>query len=695
MPRRMLINAVRPEELRIAIATGSTLDNYQVEIADVNLTRGNIYRGTIANIAPSLNAAFIDYGAGKHGFLAIQDVVPETYYREPRGGGRPRIDEVLERGKPIVVQVTKEGEGEKGAALTTSLSLAGRYLVLTPFDDQRGVSRKVEDDDMRAELRAIVDKLDVPQGFGVIVRTNALGESKIALARDLAALLRLWKQIESEARRGKGPKLLYSDQDLILRALRDYLDGTVEEILVDDDDAFARAETCLRAFLPRGKMSLIRYNERLPLFARYDLEPQIDRIYERRVDLPSGGSIVIDRTEALTAIDVNSGKSTRAATQEETAFHTNLEAAAEVARQLVLRDLGGLIVVDFIDMRASKHQRKVEKALKDAMKADKARSSVGRISSNGLLEINRQRIAQALSLRTHRACPTCGGTGRIASPEMVGLNLLRRIEARAASGALARVRVSLHPELADAFQNHRRQEIAEIEREFDIRVEVIAASHLHRPDQEIEWTDRPAGERRRPAPPPPPKVMAVQVGDLEAEGESSDDEPAEESAVAGEERGKKRGRRRGGKKRRARGRGGESATATGSDSAGAAEVLPDHERRAPAPSGAEDEGSSDEGEDDGPLPSAGAASGEDEGATPSGAAARRRRRGRRGGKRRRGRGGAGETPGTEEATGTEMSAREPSRSEPEEIAGTGRGEPMGGGHGHEPVPLFEPLRSEE
>src|SRR5579862_2270410 len=267
-------------------------------------------------------------------------------------------------------------------------------------------------------------------------------------------------------------------------------------------------------------MRLERYEERLPLFSRFDLEPQIDRIYERRVELPSGGSIVIDGTEALTAIDVNSGRSTRAATQEETAVHTNLEAATEVARQLWLRDIGGLVVVDFIDMRASKNQRRVEKAMKDAMKSDKARSSVGRISPNGLLEINRQRIQQALQVRTHRPCPTCAGTGRLASPEMVTLSLLRRIEARASSGLVQGVRISLHPELADAMQNSRRQELAELEREFDLRIEVIAAAGLHRPEEQIEWFKREhpaAGEaatRARRRERPKPEVAALRPWDL-------------------------------------------------------------------------------------------------------------------------------------------------------------------------------------
>ena len=315
MSRKMLINAQRSEELRIAIIQGNSLENYQVDIAESGLTRGNIYRGIIANIQPSLNAAFIDYGLERHGFLAIQDVVPEAYYHSPRGG-HPRIEDVLEKGKPIVVQVAKDAIGQKGAALTTSLSLAGRYLVLTPFENTRGVSRKVEDEDTRKKLKTLANGLDLPEGCGIIVRTNALDQTKATLSRDLAALLRLWKRVQAAALDGKGTRLIYTDQDLILQALRDYLDSSIEEVLVDDEEAFQKARAYMQAFMPRGKTRLTWYSDRLPLFSRYGLEAQIDRIYERRVDLPSGGSIVIDGTEALTAIDVNSGRSTKAATQE-------------------------------------------------------------------------------------------------------------------------------------------------------------------------------------------------------------------------------------------------------------------------------------------------------------------------------------------------------------------------------------------
>ena len=492
----MLINAQRAAEVRVAIVSGEILDEYQVAVAEADLARGNIYRGVVANLHTGLNAAFVDIGAERDGMLAAHDIVAEAQHRPGAGGAHPRVEHVLERGRPILVQVTRDATGTKGAALTTNLSIAGRYLVLMPFDPTRGISRKVEDEAIRAELREQVDKLAVPDGVGIIVRTNALGQTKATLQRDLAGLLRLWKRIQAEARKGKGPRLLYSDQDLVVQALRDYLDSSIAEVLVDDDEVYAKAEAYMASSMPRAKTRLIRYAERMPLFARFDLEEQIDSILKRSVPLPGGGSIVIDRTEALTAIDVNSGRA-KGANQEDSIYAVNLEAAREVARQLRLRDIGGLIVVDFIDMGPRKNRAGVEKALRDALRSDRARTTVGRISPNGLIEVNRQRIKQALAARTQRPCPTCGGTGTIPSAEFVGSSLLRRIEARAAGGSLKRVRIGLHPELADAVQNAHRQELADLEREFDIRVEIIAMTSLHRSEERVEWTDREPGEHAR------------------------------------------------------------------------------------------------------------------------------------------------------------------------------------------------------
>jgi ribonuclease E len=547
----MLINALRADEVRIAIVNGTTLDSYEVSATDSGLCRGNIYRGYVANLQPSLDAAFVDFGVQKDGLLRADDVVASAYHRKIDGDAKhPRIDRILERGKEILVQVVRDSVGHKGALVTSNLSIAGRHLVLMPLDDVRGVSRKLESETDRSTIRERLERLELPAGCGVIARTNAADQPQRSLNRDANALLRLWKEVQQEATIGKGPRLLYSDQDLIVQALRDLVDSSIEEIIVDDEAAFAKAQGFMQTFMPRSRAKLIPYKERLPLFSKYELESQIEKIYLRKVDLHSGGSIVIDGTEALTAIDVNSGRANRAGSQEETAHATNMEASVEVARQLRMRDIGGLVVVDFIDMRSAKHRRNVEKAMRDAMKDDKAKHTTSRLSDNGLLEINRQRLKKALQLRTHRPCPTCGGAGTIASPELVALSILRRIETRAVTGRIEHVRVSLHPELADAIQNDLRRELADLEREFDIRVEIVAATSLHRSEEKIEWTERSAAR--------PSQVIAtaaVTAADLANgahSGSSRKPEPEVEDDDEPESATDKpaRKRRRGGRKRK-------------------------------------------------------------------------------------------------------------------------------------------------
>ena len=495
MTRRLLIGGHAQQELRVAIVQDSTLEEYQFEVAEGGLTRGNIYRGSIATIEPSLNAAFIDYGAARHGFLATRDVVAEARYREPRKGQQPRINDILERNKPIVVQVTRDPEGRKGAVLTTNLSLPGRYLVLTPFDTTRGVSRKVENEDERKTLKALAASLELPAGCGIVVRTNAREQNRRELGKDLQALLRVWDRIQKEAMAGSGIRMLYSDDDLILKVFRDYLDAGVEEILVDDDELARKAQRYLDSFMPKGKVKVTRYEERVPMFTRFGLEEQVERIYQRRVPLPTGGSVVIEQTEALTAIDVNSGSSTQSGSQEETALRINNEAAEEVTRQLRLRDIGGLIVVDFIDMARPGYRKQVEKAVKDGLKADKARTRVSRISANGLLEINRQRLRQPLAERHFVECPTCQGRGRIPNLDTACVQLLRRLEARAATGHMKSVVVRLHPQMADTFQNARRRELAALEEEFGIRIDVKASPVLERLDEDVQWTPLSKEER--------------------------------------------------------------------------------------------------------------------------------------------------------------------------------------------------------
>jgi ribonuclease E len=523
----MLINGQHAEEVRVAVIDESKrLQTYRVAIAEAGVQRGNIYLGRVASVQPSLDAAFVEYGADKHGFLAGHDVVEQAFQRPaPSGRGHPTVGQVLQKGQPILVQVTRDAMGSKGSVLTTNVSLAGRYLVLMPFEDTRGVSRKVEDEELRRKLKEKAKAL-VAEDFGFIVRTNAVDQTKTTLRADLDQLRRLWKQVLAQSKEGAPPRLLHDDQDLVVQVLRDHLDSTIDEVLIDDEALLARAESYVAATMPRSRIAVKLYRERLPLFSRHNLEPQIAAINTRSVRLPSGGSIVIDGTEALTAIDVNSGKSTAAESQEETAFRTNLEAAAEVARQLRLRDIGGLVVVDFIDMRSRKHQQGIEKAVRDEMKQDKARSHTSRISANGLMEINRQRVGQALQLRTHVLCPTCQGVGRLVNPDLLALGLLRRIEARAATGLLRRVRVALHPRVADTVQNRRRAQFAALEREFSIQIEIVGRWDLGLSDEEIAWT---AAE--------PPAAVA--------------EPPAAPAEAADEKKATKRRRRRGGRSKKA------------------------------------------------------------------------------------------------------------------------------------------------
>lgn len=651
MTTKMLINATRSQMLRVAIVEGTILQEYQVEIAEGGLTRGNIYRGVVANVQPSLNAAFIDIGEERHAFLPVADVLPSAYHRQPPAADskRPRIDQVIEKGKPILVQVTKDGVGQKGAALTTNIALAGRYLVLTPFDEVRGISRKAEDDDERKTVRERLKRLTLPEGCGVIVRTNGLEQNQTTLTKDLNALLRLWRSVQTEGQNGQGPRLVYSDQDLVVQMLRDYLDVDIAQVVVDHDEVFAKVDEYMKAFMPRSKTKLIRYTERLPLFSRYRIETQIDRIYERTASLPGGGSIVIDSTEALTAIDVNSGRATRTADHDESIFNINVEAANEVARQLRLRDIGGLVVVDFIDMRFRKHQNKLEKVMRDAMRFDKARYSVGRISPNGLLEINRQRIKQALRLRTHRPCPTCHGAASIPTPDFAALRILTRIEARASTGLMKSATFGLHPEIADALQNGHRRELAAIENDYGVELHILSAPGLARTEERVEWVERePGSEPILPmhpmAPAAPRETKArlepvVRASDLtRAEAEetaaakekaqakalpvkqgirkASEAVPVEKSATSDENGEGEKTRRRRRRRRRRRGGGSEEGTGTPAEQALQRQNENDYD----------DDGDFDDDEGDAPLA---AREAEEKSAEPAPTTARSGRRKRR------------------------------------------------------------------
>jgi len=503
----MLINATRAEEVRAAILNDGKLDQFEIEVQDAGLLKGNVYRGVVANVEASLNACFVDIGADKQGFLPVDEIHPSAYHSQPKKTGkkeRPRIEDVMRKGGEIIVQVVKDGVGNKGAALTSQVSLAGRYIVLMPLDDSRGVSRRIADEGRRKKIKEIAAGLKIPAECGFIVRTAGMNRTKTDLNRDGAQLVRTWKEIVKQAatddgskkskgrkrgRRGerKTPKLLFEDRDLVVRMIRDYYTSDIEEILVDNPQAYLKAREYIHTVMPRSRKAITLYEERMPLFAAHRVEEQIEAVFARRVDLPSGGYILIDPTEALTSIDVNSGRSTRAKSQEETAVHTNIEAASEIARQLRLRDLGGLIVIDFIDMSLNKQNRQVEKTIKDALKLDKARSYVGKISDNGLLEVNRQRIKQALQFQTHTNCTMCEGTGTIPTPEFVSLGLIRKIEAKAATGLIDKAVVTLHPEIATFVQNTRRRDLIELEDRFGIIVQVEGRTSVRRNQVGLHW----------------------------------------------------------------------------------------------------------------------------------------------------------------------------------------------------------------
>jgi ribonuclease E len=414
--KRMLINATQPEELRVAIVDGQKLFNLDIETPDREQKKANIYKGRITRVEPSLEAAFIDYGAERHGFLPLKEIARSYFSDEAiKAGSRATIKEALREGQEIVVQIDKEERGTKGAALTTFISLAGRYLVLMPNNPRAGgVSRRIEGQD-RSELREAMSNLTIPDGMGLIVRTAGMGKNKEELQWDLDYLLQLWGAVESSAQQRKAPFLIYQESNVIIRSIRDYLRADIGEIVIDHPDVHQEACEFIKLVVPQFLKKIRLYQDEVPLFTRYQIESQIESAFQREVRLPSGGAIVIDHTEALTSIDINSARATKGADIEETAFNTNLEAADEIARQLRLRDLGGLFVIDFIDMTPPRHQREVENRLKDALKEDRARVQIGRISRFGLLEMSRQRLRPSLGESTQITCPRCSGNGTIRS----------------------------------------------------------------------------------------------------------------------------------------------------------------------------------------------------------------------------------------------------------------------------------------
>src|SRR6187401_993230 len=414
--KRMLVNATHQEELRVALVDGQKLFDLSIEIPSKEQKKANIYKGRISRIEPSLEACFVDYGAERHGFLPLKEI-SKDYFRQKSDGGRTNMRDLLSEGQEVIVQVEKEERGNKGAALTTFISLAGRFLVLMPNNPRAGgVSRRIEGDD-REQLREAMDSLQIPDGMGAIVRTAGVGRTPEELQWDVNNLVDVWNAVKQASEGRPAPFLIYQESKAILRALRDYLSDDIGEILVDKKEIYDEAQEYMQRFMPGNLRRLKFYDDHVPLFTRYQIESQIESAYSHKVTLPSGGSIVIDHTEALVSIDINSARSTRGSDIETTACNTNLEAADEIARQMRLRDVGGLIVIDFIDMESQKNQRAVEDRLRDAVKQDRARIQIGRISRFGLLELSRQRLRPSIGEAAHITCPRCNGMGTIRGVE--------------------------------------------------------------------------------------------------------------------------------------------------------------------------------------------------------------------------------------------------------------------------------------
>jgi ribonuclease E len=482
--KRMLFNATQAEELRVAIVDGQKLIDLDIESASKEQRKSNVYKGVITRVEPSLEAAFVSYGEERHGFLPFKEI-SRAYFQPGVEPSKARIQDAIKEGQELIVQVEKDERGNKGAALTTFISLAGRYLVLMPNNPRGGgVSRRVEGDE-RAELREIMDQLQVPQGMSLIARTAAIGRNAEELQWDLNYLLQLWTAIEGAAGQQSGPFLIYLEGSLVIRAIRDYFQPDIGEILIDTDDVYEQARAFMGTVMPGNVSRIKRYHDDVPLFSRFQIEHQIESAYSRQVNLPSGGAIVIDHTEALVSCDVNSGRSTRGADIEETAFKTNLEAAEELARQLRLRDLGGLIVIDFIDMESSKNQREVENRLRDALHHDRARVQMGKISRFGLMELSRQRLRPALAETSYITCPRCTGTGHIRSTESAALHILRILEEEAMKDNTAAVHTQVPVDVATFLLNEKRPDIHAIELRHKVTILLIPNVHLETPAHSI------------------------------------------------------------------------------------------------------------------------------------------------------------------------------------------------------------------
>ena len=483
--KRMLFNATQQEELRVAIVDGQKLVDIDIESAGREQRKGNIYKGLITRIEPSLEACFVNYGEERHGFLPFKEIA-RSYFAEGVDVRKASIKEALKEGQEIIVQVEKEERGNKGAALTSFISLAGRYLVLMPNNPRGGgVSRRIEGED-RQELREAMGQLEIPDGMSIIARTAGIGRDSEELQWDLSYLMQLWTAIDGAAKTNQAPLLIYLESSLVIRAIRDYFQPDIGEILIDTDDIFEQAQAFMSVVMPDNMSRVKRYQDDVPLFSRFQIEHQIETAYSRTVSLPSGGAIVIDHTEALVSVDVNSARATRGSDIEETATRTNLEAADEIARQMRLRDLGGLIVIDFIDMESPKSQKDVENRIKDSLRHDRARVQTGKISKFGLLELSRQRLRPALSEGSHITCPRCTGTGHIRDTESSALQVLRIIQEESMKENTAALHCQVPVDVAAFLLNEKRSEVIKIEARSKVNVLLIPNKYLETPHYKLE-----------------------------------------------------------------------------------------------------------------------------------------------------------------------------------------------------------------
>jgi ribonuclease E len=485
MKKKIFINAKYPEEKRVAIVDGDLLVDFYVEVASKEHLKGNIYKGIITRIEPGLQAAFVNFGPKKHGFLQMREIMPE-YFTAGGEGKRRRIQDVLVKGKELIVQVEKDERDTKGASLTTYISLPGRYIVMMPGQERIGISRKIEDRDDRERLKEAFHSLKPPKNAGFILRTAGSDKTGEDLANDLKYLTKLWTKIQHESKKVPAPALIYQEHDISVRTVRDYLTSDVNEVLVDDQAAYRNIKEFLRKTLPWRRINVRYYKDTKPIFSRHNLEEQIAKINERYIYLPSRGYLVFDRAEALTAIDVNSGRSRKEENVESTALRTNLEAAEEIARQLRLRDIGGLIVIDFIDMESSKNRREVENVMKTAMGSDKAHTDISGISKFGLVEMTRERLRTAYAESIHKKCESCGGTGILKTEKMVAIGAFREIHTRVSQGGIRSITCRLPVESANYLMNAKRDEIGVLEKDSLVAINILADTSILRGQFSIE-----------------------------------------------------------------------------------------------------------------------------------------------------------------------------------------------------------------